>query len=101
MQTSRAADRILLVDDDVQLTLLVSKYLADDGPGIPPGRRERVFEPFTRLDDSLSKDSGGIGLGLAIVHAISVQLEGRDSVHDSEMGGAEFQLHWPRQQPTA
>ena len=71
--------------------------VADDGPGIPPGRRERVFEPFTRLDDSRSRDSGGIGLGLAIVHAISVQHQGQVSVHDSELGGAEFELRWPRQ----
>lgn len=73
--------------------------VADDGPGIPPGRRDRVFEPFTRLDHSRSRDSGGIGLGLAIVHAISLQHQGQVSVHDSELGGAEFELRWPRQQP--
>ena len=75
--------------------------VADDGPGIPPGRRERVFEPFTRLDDSRSRDSGGIGLGLAIVHAISSQHQGQVRLHDSELGGAEFELHWPRSKPSA
>jgi signal transduction histidine kinase len=43
----------------------------DDGPGIPPQDRERVFEPFYRREPSRSRQSGGIGLGLAVVRSIA------------------------------
>jgi signal transduction histidine kinase len=71
----------------------------DDGPGIPPGKRQRIFEPFTRLDASRSRDSGGSGLGLAIVRAISEQHGGEVSLGDAKLGGARFELAWPRQRP--
>jgi signal transduction histidine kinase len=45
--------------------------VADDGPGIPPGERERVFERLHRTDASRARSSGGSGLGLAIVRAIA------------------------------
>ncbi|MBA3811383.1 MAG: two-component sensor histidine kinase, partial [Caulobacteraceae bacterium] len=43
----------------------------DDGPGIAPEEVERAFEPFHRLEASRSRDTGGIGLGLAVVRAIA------------------------------
>jgi len=67
----------------------------DDGPGIPPGKRQRIFEPFTRLDASRSRDSGGAGLGLAIVKSICEQHQGTIMVGDSGLGGALFSLRWP------
>jgi signal transduction histidine kinase len=56
---------------DVLLTV------TDDGPGVPPADRERVFERFTRLDDARSRDEGGSGLGLAIVREL-VRAHGGD-----------------------
>ena len=58
----------------------------DDGPGIPPADRERVFERFTRLDDARSRDQGGSGLGLAIARDIATHLGGSLTVQDSERG---------------
>ena len=73
-----------------------SIIVEDDGPGIPPGKRERIFEPFTRLDPSRSRDSGGIGLGLAIVKRIIQLHGGQVQVSDSSLGGARFLMRWPR-----
>ncbi len=67
----------------------------DDGPGVPFEQRERIFEPFARLDPSRSRDSGGMGLGLAIVLGISRRHHGEVSVLDSPAGGARFLIRWP------
>jgi signal transduction histidine kinase len=45
--------------------------IADEGPGLPPGEMERVFEPFYRVDPSRNRDSGGIGLGLSVARSIA------------------------------
>ncbi len=62
----------------------------DDGPGIPPDQRERVFEAFYRLDQSRDRSTGGFGLGLAIAQK-AVQLHG-GTIHiaESTLGGAKF-----------
>ena len=70
----------------------------DDGPGIPEADRKRVFQPFTRLDDSRTRASGGYGLGLSIVARIAYWHGGRARVSQSEMGGAKFSFLWPRLQ---
>ncbi len=67
----------------------------DDGPGIPSADRERVFEPFTRLDTSRDRSSGGYGLGLAIVKRIAQWHGGQAFVTDSPLGGACFCVRWP------
>lgn len=67
----------------------------DDGLGIPQHKRDRIFEPFTRLDPSRSRNSGGIGLGLAIVERISKKHHGEVTLEDSPLGGARFRLCWP------
>jgi signal transduction histidine kinase len=45
--------------------------IEDDGPGIPAADREKVFEPFYRREPSRSRQTGGIGLGLAVVRSIA------------------------------
>jgi signal transduction histidine kinase len=67
----------------------------DDGPGIPPDDRERVFERFTRLDDSRARHQGGSGLGLAVVRSIVARHHGRIDVEDSPLGGARFVVELP------
>ena len=68
----------------------------DDGPGIPLAERQRVLLPFTRLDQSRSRASGGFGLGLAIVQRIVQQHQGQILIEDSVLGGSRICLHFPR-----
>ncbi|MEN0130548.1 MAG: HAMP domain-containing sensor histidine kinase [Brevundimonas sp.] len=67
----------------------------DDGPGIPPERRDVVFERFVRLDESRSRTSGGAGLGLAIVRAIADAHGGTVTCTSSPLGGARLRLVLP------
>ena len=69
--------------------------IEDDGVGIPPGKVQRIFEPFTRLDPSRSRDSGGCGLGLAIVMSIVRKHGWSIQVRDSLLGGACFEVGMP------
>jgi signal transduction histidine kinase len=67
----------------------------DDGPGIAPDDRARVFERFTRLDDGRARDAGGLGLGLALVKAIVESHQGTVTVEDSPLGGARLAVRLP------
>ncbi len=58
----------------------------DDGPGIPDAELPRVFQPFYRVEDSRSRDTGGTGLGLAIAHSI-VQAHGGELTLANRPGG--------------
>jgi two-component system phosphate regulon sensor histidine kinase PhoR len=62
----------------------------DDGPGIVPAVREKVFQRFFRTDEGRTRDQGGTGLGLAIVREIVERMDGRVWVEDAAMGGARF-----------
>ncbi|AKH89139.1 two-component system sensor histidine kinase RstB [Edwardsiella tarda] len=68
----------------------------DDGPGIPASERDRVFEPFVRLDPSRDRATGGCGLGLAIVASIVQAYQGQITISSSSLGGASFLFTWPR-----
>ena len=70
-------------------------HVDDDGPGVPASERERIFEPFVRLDDGRGRDSGGYGLGLAIARHIVRWHGGSIEVSDVPLGGARFSLRWP------
>lgn len=67
----------------------------DDGPGVPEGERERIFDRFARLDQSRGSSLGGSGLGLAIVRAIAEAHGGKARCADSPLGGARFEIELP------
>lgn len=67
----------------------------DDGPGIDEADRDRIFERFTRLSEARSRDTGGAGLGLAVVKALVAELGGQITVEDSPLGGARFTITLP------
>ncbi|MFF3781430.1 ATP-binding protein [Streptomyces sp. NPDC001933] len=69
--------------------------VTDDGAGVPPDERERIFERFVRLDDARTRDDGGAGLGLAIARDVAVRHGGRLTVDGAREGGARFELRLP------
>jgi two-component system, OmpR family, sensor kinase len=79
-----------VANDRIQFTV------EDDGPGIPPDQRERIFDRFHRTDAARDRASGGTGLGLAIVDAIAKAHGGQVSASQSTAGGARIDLELPR-----
>jgi signal transduction histidine kinase len=67
----------------------------DNGPGIAPSERQRVFDRFHRTDRARDRASGGTGLGLAIVEAIAKAHEGTVTAGESPTGGARIELELP------
>jgi two-component system osmolarity sensor histidine kinase EnvZ len=82
--TQAGTEAIMLVDDR--------------GPGVPPAERERIFEPFLRLEASRNRDRGGAGLGLAIARHLVLSLGGAIAVEDRPGGGARFCVRLPARQ---
>ena len=68
----------------------------DDGRGIAPGERSRVFDRFVRLQEARDRDSGGSGLGLAIVAEVAGAHGATTTVLESPSGGARFEIRFPR-----
>jgi signal transduction histidine kinase len=69
--------------------------IADDGRGIPPDYRTRIFDRFARLDEARDRNRGGTGLGLAITSEIASHHGGSVTVADSPSGGALFTVAIP------
>ncbi|OBF44184.1 two-component sensor histidine kinase [Mycobacterium sp. 852002-50816_SCH5313054-b] len=69
--------------------------ISDDGPGIPPAERSRVFERFVRLDPDRSRSGGGAGLGLAIVAEIVTAHGGTVTIDDRPGGGTTVIVAFP------
>jgi two-component system, OmpR family, osmolarity sensor histidine kinase EnvZ len=71
----------------------------DRGPGVPTADRQRIFEPFLRLDPSRNRERGGAGLGLAISrHPVQCH-GGAIGVEDRPGGGARFRVSLPLAAP--
>ncbi len=67
----------------------------DDGPGIPEAERERVFEPFHRGERSRSRETGGAGLGLAVVRSVARAHGGDADLQNRSEGGLRARAHLP------
>jgi signal transduction histidine kinase len=74
---------------------LLEILVDDDGPGIPEDERERIFEPFYRLDRSRDRATGGFGLGLSIARKAVALHGGVLRVEQSPLGGARFVITVP------
>ena len=83
---------VRLDDSPAELRIVIE----DDGPGIPEADLARVTEPFVRLDPSRSLESGGVGLGLAIVRDAAAYHGGRLLLENREAGGLCASLVLPR-----
>ena len=76
----------------------VDILIVDRGPGVPQEQRERMFEPFQRLDDT---SPGGLGLGLAVARGLTEAVGGTLTAEDTPGGGLTMVLSVPRAEPTA
>jgi signal transduction histidine kinase len=84
---------MIRADDGEVLVISVS----DEGPGIPEDSLERVFEPFTRLESSRSRETGGAGLGLSIARDIAQAHGGTLKLRNRSAGGLTAELQLPRE----
>ncbi len=73
---------------------VVAISVTDSGPGIPAADRERVLQPFHRLEGSRSRDTGGSGLGLAIAQSIAESHGGRLVLREATPSGLEATLEF-------
>jgi two-component system osmolarity sensor histidine kinase EnvZ len=80
----------------VPLPDAVDILVDDHGPGIPPAERERVFQPFVRLDASRNPSTGGVGLGLTIARDVARSHGGDVRLETSPYGGLRARIHLPR-----
>ena len=88
---------ISIIDSPRQLRI----FIRDHGPGIPEADRERVFEPFVRLEPSRNRDSGGSGIGMAISRNIARWHQGDIHLDNAIDGGLIAELRLPRRPDTS
>ena len=91
---------VRLADTAVVISVIVEggdavATVSDDGPGIAPADRERVFDRFTRLQDDRARSTGGSGLGLAIAREIADRHHGSLRVLEPVTGGATLAARLP------
>ena len=75
---------------------IVQVHVDDTGPGIPGDMIDRVFEPFMRLEKSRHRDTGGIGLGLAISRSLMRKMGGDIVLRNRPEGGLRATVSLPR-----
>ena len=88
---------ISIIDSPRQLRI----FIRDHGPGIPEADRERVFEPFVRLEPSRNRNSGGSGIGMAISRNIARWHQGDIYLDNAIDGGLIAELRLPRRPDTS
>ncbi|PZO82247.1 MAG: two-component sensor histidine kinase [Mesorhizobium amorphae] len=89
----RYAEHLSIAADHTANTLTVT--VDDDGPGVPPERREDVFKPFVRLDEARNLDSSGTGLGLSIARDVARSHGGDIVLSTSPLGGLRATIKVP------
>ena len=87
-------------NDKVRVTLSLENEqckicVEDNGDGVSDEFKQVIFDAFSRGDQSRNRETGGFGLGLAIVARIMEWHQGQATIGDSELGGASFTLSWP------
>jgi len=83
---------VTLIDGGEQLLINID----DQGPGIPEGDVDRMFQPFVRLDESRSEETGGVGLGLAIARSIIRGHGGDIDLGNRDEGGLRASIRLPK-----
>jgi signal transduction histidine kinase len=74
-------------------------YVEDEGPGVPPTDRKRIFQRFQRLDRDRQSSIAGTGIGLSVVRDLVTRHGGTCSVTRGERGGARFIVELPLSSP--
>ncbi|MFI9816964.1 sensor histidine kinase [Saccharothrix variisporea] len=88
---ARSFIRISVLPAAREVRLLVD----DDGHGIPPEHREKVFDRFYRVESDRGRATGGFGLGLALVAHLVTRRRGTVRATESPEGGARLEVRWP------
>jgi two-component system osmolarity sensor histidine kinase EnvZ len=74
---------------------MIEITIDDDGPGIPPDKRQEVFKPFYRLEPSRNPETGGVGLGLTIARDVVRNHGGDLTLEDAPGGGLRARVSLP------
>jgi two-component system OmpR family sensor kinase len=87
-------------DSKVEINIIQNEsnteiIIDDSGPGIPAALRNEVFERFTRIDSSRSRDTGGFGLGMSIIKSVVDKHSGQIFLEDSVFNGLRVRLIFP------
>jgi len=83
---------IFITESDENVTISIH----DNGPGIPEDKLEEVFKPFYRLENSRSRHTGGVGLGLSIARDMAIKQGGNISLRNAPQGGLIAELTLPK-----